>query len=87
MSLLTECDVISVRKMDGDGSIKAFADVRIGGGLVIRGCSVVDGKNGTFVSMPRKVGRDGQWRDVVVAVDDELKTHYSERILQAYTEA
>ena len=86
MSTLNDCQVISIRAVEGAGNLKAFVDIRIGGALVIRSCSVVNGKNGVFASLPRQISRDGKWRDVVFAADDGLRDHYKSTILKAYEE-
>ncbi len=86
MTLLKTCDIVSVRKLEGTGNLKAFVDIRIGGSLIIKGCAIMDGKNGIFASLPRKLGRDGQWTDVVLVSDEELKQHYEKEILKAYEE-
>ena len=84
METLNDCKVISVRQTDGNGNLKAFADIRIGGALIIRGCYVFSGKNGLFAKLPQQLSRDGRWYDVVFAADDALKEHYSETIIKAY---
>ena len=64
---LMDVEVADIRKITGDGNLKAFADVRLGGSLLIKGVSVMKGKNGVFVSMPRKASKDGRWFDVLEA--------------------
>ena len=86
MSDLKQCEVISVRKINGEGNLKAFVDIRIGGGLVVKGCTVLNGKKGLFASLPRKVNNIGQWQYVVVPVDDELKSRYQSVIMAAFEE-
>ncbi len=86
MGNVKECEIVSIRKMDGAGNLKAFVDIRVGGALVITQCAVMDGKRGLFASLPRQLSRDGRWRDVVIAADDELRTHYQAEILKAYEE-
>ena len=54
-----DIEVVDIRKLMGDGNIKAFADIKLGGSLIVKGFSVVKGKKGVFVSMPRKVSKDG----------------------------
>lgn len=83
---LTRVEVVSVRKMEGAGNLKAFVDIRVGGSLVITQCSIIDGKRGLFVSMPRQLARDGRWRDVVIASDEDVMELYRDAILKAYYE-
>lgn len=79
--------VSSLRRMEGDGKVKAFCDVSIVGALLVRGFSVVEGKNGIFVSMPRRQGTNGQWYETVTPLSDEVKAHLSEIILEAYNDS
>jgi stage V sporulation protein G len=81
------CEVVSMRMAEGLKNIRAFSDIRIGGSLIIKGVTVVDGKNGLFVSMPSKVGKDGKWRDSIFVADDELSKTYKETVIKAYKEA
>ena len=80
---LMDVEVADIRKITGDGNLKAFADVRLGGSLLIKGVSVMKGKNGVFVSMPRKASKDGRWFDVLEA-EDALKTEIEEKVLESY---
>ena len=83
MKTTMEVEVVNIRKMAGDGKCKAAADVRIGEGLVIRGFFMMEGKNGIFVSLPRKASKDGRWFDMI-EVDDDLKRTIEDKVLEAY---
>ena len=86
MNDLSQCEVVSVRKLENDGNLKAFIDIRLGGTLVIRGCTVMEGKNGRFASLPRRIDRAGKWSDIVIAADDKLRDRYKQIILDAFDE-
>ena len=77
-------EVVDVRKITGDGNLKAFADVKVGGRLVIKGFSVMQGKRGVFVAMPRKAGKDGRWFDILTPLDEGLKQELQDKVLEAY---
>ncbi len=78
-----DVEVADIRKINGDGNLKAFADVKIGEGLIIKGFSVMKGKQGIFVAMPRKAGKDGRWFDIITTSND-LKRELEDRVLEAY---
>lgn len=78
-----DVEVVDIRKVTGDGSLRAFADVRFCN-LVIKGFSVVNGKNGVFVSMPRKANKEGRWFDILMPMDDGLKREIEDKVLEAY---
>ena len=78
-----EIEVVDIRKITGDGNLKAFADVRVGDSLVIKGFCVMQGKSGIFVSMPRKASKDGRWFDILEP-DDSLKRELEQKVLASY---
>lgn len=78
-----DVEVADIRKMIGDGNCKAIADVRFGGSLVAKGFFVMSGKKGVFVSMPRKMNKDGRWFDMLEA-DTDLKREIEEKVLESY---
>ena len=78
-----DVEVVDIRKIVGDGNLKAFADVRVGDGLVIKGFCVMQGKSGIFVSMPRKASKDGRWFDILEP-DDSLKRELENKVLASY---
>jgi stage V sporulation protein G len=79
-----DIEVLDVRKITGDGNLKAFADLKICGSVLVRGFSVLEGKKGLFVTMPRKVSKDGRWFDILTPVNDEVKAEIETKILEAY---
>jgi stage V sporulation protein G len=78
-----QIEVIDIRKIVSNNNVKAYADVKIGG-LIIKGFVVMNGKNGVFVSMPRKAGKDGRWFDILKPLDSGLKKDIEDRVLEAY---
>ena len=79
-------EVKQLHKLDGDGNLKAFADVAVAELFLIKGLRIVDGKKGLFVGMPRRQGKDGQWYQTVFPLSDEVKSQLNEIVLQAYQE-
>lgn len=82
-----QIEIVSVRKVNGVGSLKAFVDIRVYGVVVITQCAVLDGKRGLFATLPRQLNREGLWRDVVIVADDKVREEWQEAILEAYEEA
>ena len=76
-------EIVKMRRLNGEGKAKAFCDIALSG-FVIKGFSVVDGKKGLFVGMPRQQGKDGKWYEVVSPLDEETRTSLSELVLEAY---
>ena len=55
-----EFKVERIYKLEGDGNTKAFVDLVINDGLLIKGLRIVNGQKGLFVSMPREQGKDSR---------------------------
>ena len=79
-----EMEVVDVRKLIGDGKVKAFADLKIGSSLIVRGFRVIDGSNGLFVSMPSRPGKEGKWFDMFMPLNDDFKREVETMVLEAY---
>lgn len=77
-------EVVDIRKFPGSGNLKALADVRFGENLIVKGFSVMQGKRGVFVSMPRKVTKDGKWFDMLTPTNEVFKGQIEEKVLEAY---
>lgn len=79
-------EVKRLHKLENEGKLKAFADIAIAGLILIKGLRIVDGKNGLFVGMPRRQGKDGQWYQAVFPLSEEVKNRLQEIVIQAYQE-
>ena len=79
-----DMEVVDIRKVIGDGKLKAFADVKVGGTLIIKGFRIFDGIKGLFVSMPSRPGKDGKWVETLTPLNDEVKREMECLVLEAY---
>jgi len=84
--ILMEIEVSRVFKFDGDGPVKAMADIIIEGQFAVKGFRVVNGKKGLFVGAPGKQSKDGKWYDCACPVTEEAKQLLTEAVLKAYEE-
>lgn len=73
-----------VHALDGDGTLKAFADVVIDDTLLLKGFRVVDGKNGLFVGMPQERSKQGKWFETVIPLTKTAHTQMTSAVLEAY---
>ena len=80
-----DVEVMDIRKILGDGNLKAFADLKFGGQLVVKGFSVMKGRKGVFVSMPSKAGKEGRWFEIIQP-SETLKREIEDKVLEAYDE-
>ena len=56
---------------DQSGNVKAMASVNIDSAIGINDLTIVEGKNGLFVSYPQTKDKDGNFRDIVEFLKDE----------------
>ena len=75
-----------IHRLDGEGALKGFADISIAGTFLIKGLRIVSGKEGLFVGMPRKQGKDGSWYNTVYLLNKALKEKLANIVLSAYEE-
>ena len=76
-------EVARLHRLEGNGMLKAFADVVIGQ-VLVKGVRIIDGKNGLFLTMPQTQGKDGKWYCTVMLLDDSLKAELQEVVIEAY---
>ena len=79
--------VTRLHKLEGEGAIRAFADLSINDFLTIRGLRVIEGKNGTFVTMPKQQGKDNRWYDTIRPLTKEAREEISSAVLNVYKQA
>lgn len=78
-------EVMSVKRLSGDTNLKAYADVKLGDSVVIKGFSVMKNKSGHVdVLMPRRPSKDGKWFDTISLTSDALRREIEDRVLEAY---
>ena len=77
-------EVVDIRKIAGDGKLKAFADVKIADAVIIKGFSVMEGTRGVFVSMPRKASRDGKWFNILMPVNESFEQQLKDKVMEAF---
>lgn len=65
---------------------KAFVDLELDNTLVIKGLTLVEGKDGIFLSFPSKKGKDGKYYNSVYSMDKEWKKSLQDACIKKYNE-
>ena len=79
---------VNVRKVDKeDSNLKAFVNITIDDALAVKDLRIIDGNNGLFVAMPNRKNKDGEYRDTVHPINQEVRDMMEEEIIKAYNEA
>lgn len=77
---------ITCKPYSGSSKTKAFVDLELDGTLVIKGLTLVEGKNGLFLSFPSTKGKDGRYYDSVYSLDKEWTQSLQDACIKKYNE-
>jgi stage V sporulation protein G len=66
--------------------VKAYATVTFDDAFVIREMRVVEGKNGTFLSMPSRRKRNGNYQDICFPISAKLRDLMENEVLEKFNE-
>ena len=77
---------IRIRKMDGDGKMKAIASITLDEEFVIHDIKIVDGEKGLFIAMPSKKTSEGEYRDIAHPIKTETRNRIQSMILDKFNQ-
>ena len=75
---------IRVRKMVGEGKLKAYVTVTFDDCFVVHNVKIIEGKSGVFIAMPSRKTRAGEYKDVVHPINPEFRAELQKKILDKY---
>lgn len=76
---------VTVRALEPQGNLLAYADILVNGILKIVDYKVLSGANGLFISNPSRKRNDGdEYYDICFMVNAEERERLSETIIEAY---
>ena len=79
---------ITVRKYESANSnTKAFIELKLDEVLVVKGLSLVKGKNGLFLSFPSSKGKDNNYYNSVYSLDKEWRKNLEKTCIKKYNES
>lgn len=67
-----------------DAKLKAFASITLDNCFVIRGLKIIEGKTGTFVAMPSRKRKDGEYQDIAHPINNEAREEMERIVLAEY---
>ena len=76
--------VYPVQKEKDKSSLLAFANVTVGGCFAVTDVRVMNGKNGPFVAMPSKKGRDGKFHDTCFPTTAAMREKLNTAVMGEY---
>ena len=78
--------IANIYRLEGESALKAFCDIIVSDSLLIKGLRIVEGRNGLFVRMPAKQGKDGKWYESIRPMTQEVRDTLNETIIAAFNE-
>lgn len=77
---------IRVRKITGDGKMKAVASVTFDEMFVVHDIKVIEGQQGLFIAMPSRKTPAGDFRDIAHPIKQTMRDLLQASILNKYEE-
>lgn len=77
---------ITCKAYNGNSKTKAFVDLTLDDTLIIKGLTLVEGKNGLFLSFPSTKGKDGKYYNSIYSMDKEFTGQLEEACIKKYNE-
>lgn len=77
---------INCKPYNGNSKTKAFVDLELDGTLVIKGLTLVEGKEGLFLSFPSTKGKDDKYYNSVYSLDKEWTRLLQDACIKKYNE-
>lgn len=69
-----------------DAKLKAFASITLDDCFVIRGLKIIKGQTGTFVAMPSRKRKDGDYQDIAHPINNSTRQWMEDIVLEKYHE-
>lgn len=69
-----------------DAKLKAFASITLDDCFVIRGLKIIQGQTGTFVAMPSRKRKDGDYQDIAHPINNSTRKWMETIVLEKYEE-
>jgi len=75
---------IRVRRVDGQGKLKAYVTVTFDDCFVVHNVKVIEGSDRVFIAMPSRKTRNGEFKDVAHPISSDFRSHLQDRIIAAF---
>lgn len=78
---------IRIRKVSGEGKLKAYVTVTFDACFVIHNVKVIEGKTGMFIAMPSRKTKTGDYKDIAHPICPDFRTRLQDALVKAYESA
>ncbi len=70
-----------------EGKLRAVASITVEDAIAIHDIKIIDGRDGLFISMPNRKTPDGEYRDIVHPIKNDVREMLKTEVLSAYETA
>jgi stage V sporulation protein G len=64
---------IRVRKVSGEGKLRAYVTVAFDNSFVVHNVKIIEGKDGLFIAMPSRKTKSGEYKDVAHPINPDFR--------------
>jgi stage V sporulation protein G len=75
---------INVRRVFGEGKLKAYVTVTFDDCFVVHNVKIIEGNNGIFIAMPSRKTKSGEFKDVAHPIHPDFRQELQEKILAKF---
>lgn len=75
---------VRIRKVAGEGKMKAVASVTFDNEFVIHDIKLIEGLNGIFIAMPSRKTPRGEYKDIAHPINSDMRSRLQTIILEEY---
>jgi stage V sporulation protein G len=75
---------IQIKKVEGEGKLKAYASLTFDDIFVVHNIRIVEGDKGLFIGMPSRKTKTGEFKDVAHPIKQEFRKKLEDSIITAF---
>ena len=75
---------VRIRKVEGEGKLKAYVTVTFDDCFVVRDIKIIEGQDKLFIAMPSRKMPDGGFRDIAHPINAETREMIESTVIEMY---
>lgn len=79
-----EISDIRVRRVSGDGKLRAYVTVTFDDCFVVHNIKVISGRSGLFIAMPSRRTKTGDYKDVAHPISTAFRAQLQDAVIAAF---
>jgi stage V sporulation protein G len=75
---------IRIKRVSTGGKLKAYVTVTFDDCFVVHNLKIISGKAGTFIAMPSRKTKTGEYKDIAHPINSEFRHRIQSKIIDEY---